>query len=136
MKWKQLREGETNHELIWLAVSGASFVVAGTWLKSRLPLPQCLFHQLTGEPCPTCGATRCLRDLLGRHFKEAFLWNPVVFCALVGIILFDFYALAVLLLRLPRARPSPVSRGAANRLRAVAITVVAANWVYLIVAGR
>jgi len=136
MEWRQLREGEIDHELIWLSVSGTSLGMATAWLKSPLPLPACVFHQLTGMPCPACGATRCVRDFIGGHFAAAFAWNPLVFCALTGIIVFDFYALAVLLFRLPRARLSITSGTVANALRFAAVALVATNWLYLIGAGR
>ncbi|MGB8354106.1 MAG: DUF2752 domain-containing protein [Chthoniobacteraceae bacterium] len=136
MEWRPLCKGEIDHEFLWLAVSGASLGVAAAWMKSPLPLPACVFHQLTGMPCPTCGATRCVRDFIGGHFGAAFAWNPLVFCALTGIVLFDFYALAVLLFRLPRARISITSRTVGNWLRFAVIVLVATNWMYLIEAGR
>lgn len=136
MEWRQLRKGEIDHELIWLSVSGASFGMAAAWLKSPLPLPACVFHQLTGIPCPACGATRCVRDFIGGHFGAAFAWNPLVFCALIGVIFFDFYALTVLLFRLPRARPAITSSTVANALRFAVVALIATNWLYLIGAGR
>lgn len=37
----------------------------------------CLFHRLTGEPCPTCGTTRGLLALTRGAWRESFLWNPM-----------------------------------------------------------
>lgn len=136
MVCRRLRSNEIDHEIVWLAVSLASFALAAVWLKLRLPLPPCVFHKFTGFACPTCGATRCFFDLSGEHFGTAFFWNPLAFCALIGILLFDCYALAVLVFRLPRLRFDNLSRRAANKLRIAAALMIVLNWIYLVHAGR
>lgn len=136
MTWRRLQPNEFDHELVWLAVSLASFALAAAWLALRLPVPPCVFHRCTGFACPTCGATRCFFDLSRGHFSVAFFWNPLAFCALIGIFLFDAYALVVLLFRLPRLRFEGISRRTANKLRGVAALILALNWAYLIHASR
>jgi hypothetical protein len=136
MNWRHRRANEIDHELVWLAVSTASFALAVVWLKLRLPFPVCVFHKFTGFACPTCGSTRCFLDLSGGHFGPAFFWNPLAFCALAGILLFDCYALAVLLFRQPRLRFDNIPRRVANKLRPVAALAIALNWLYLVHAGR
>jgi len=136
MEWRRLREKEIDHEFLWLAVSTVSIALGVVWLKAGLPAPGCVFHNFTGFACPTCGGTRCLRDFVAGHYWAAFVWNPLVFCVLVWTVLFDLYAILVLFLRLPRARISHVSSGTATGLRVVAVAMIAANWMYLIAAGR
>jgi len=36
----------------------------------------CLFKEVTGIPCPSCGTTRSLIELMRGNVKEAFLINP------------------------------------------------------------
>ena len=41
-------------------------------------LPSCVFKQLAGIPCPTCGATRSLVYLARGEVTASFLMNPAV----------------------------------------------------------
>ena len=53
-------------------------------------LPDCIFARM-GVVCPSCGATRCVRELFSGHWKAAFLLHPFVFCL-------SFYLAAALVL--------------------------------------
>src|SRR5216684_7871602 len=106
---RQLAFGETYHELVWLSVSFVSLAVAATWFAVGLPWPRCLFHDLTGFPCITCGATRSAVQFFHGHFLSALRWNPLVFAALCGLSIFDAYAFAVVIARVPRLRFSQLS---------------------------
>ena len=44
---------------------------------ARSLLPQCLVHQLTGHPCPTCGMTRSFIAMSRGDVREALLWHPL-----------------------------------------------------------
>lgn len=37
----------------------------------------CIFYNLTGIPCPSCGMTRAYLALFQGDFKEAFLYHPL-----------------------------------------------------------
>jgi len=39
----------------------------------------CVFHWVTGHPCPTCGATRCWLALAQGHWLDAWRYNPLWF---------------------------------------------------------
>ena len=135
MNWRRRQPNELDHELLWLAISSVSFLGAVVWLKLGLPWPVCLFHEFTHHACLTCGATRCLLALLGGHFAAAFCWNPLVFCAFVGIVLFNLYALTVLLFNLPRLHFGNVPPATATGIRIFAVLAAVANWFYLLRAG-
>ena len=130
--WRPLREGELDHELIWASVSLVAVMGLLLSLKLQIPLPSCPFHDLTGYPCPTCGATRCFIQLSQGHFGPALKWNPGAFVAIIGLTLFDFYAALVVLLRLPRIRIAQFTPRAAKIARGVVWTVAALNWIYLL----
>lgn len=53
-------------------------------------LPDCIFARM-GVTCPSCGATRCVRELFSGHWKAAFYLHPFIFCL-------SFYLAAALLL--------------------------------------
>lgn len=36
----------------------------------------CLFHSITGKPCPTCGYTRAFKSVFVGDFRNSFLFNP------------------------------------------------------------
>ena len=77
------QRGEIDHELIWLSVSLVSLTIAALWLAIGLPWPRCVFHELTGLPCVTCGMTRCGIQFFHGHFLAALKWDPLVFAAAV-----------------------------------------------------
>src|SRR6266481_8233482 len=127
----QLEPGETDHELIWLAVSLGSLALATAWFTLGLPWPRCVFHDLTGLPCVTCGMTRSAIQFLHGHFFAALKWNPLVFALLWGVVAFDLYALVTLAMRGPRLRI--VFRQAERKYaRGVIVAVLALNWFYLL----
>jgi Protein of unknown function (DUF2752) len=129
--WRLLRPHELDHELLWLMISVAAVVCSAVWLYAGLPWPVCWFHELTGRPCATCGATRAAIAFLHGDFSGSWQWNPLAFALYCAIALFDSYAVFVLVTRGPRVR---VSFGAAEKkmFQAFAVAVLALNWVYLL----
>jgi hypothetical protein len=128
---RPLQPGEINHELIWLTVSVGSIAMAGIWLWLGLPWPRCAFHGLTGHPCLTCGMTRSAIRFFHGDFIGALRWNPLVFVALCGLVIFDAYAFSVLAMRAPRLRVINFTPAERNFLRAIVVVVLLANWIYL-----
>jgi len=132
---RRLQRGGIDHELIWLSVSVVSLTSAALWLALGLPWPVCVFHQLTGLPCLTCGMTRCGIEFFHGHFFAALKWNPLVFALLWGVIAFDLYALAAIALRRPRLRI--LFRQAEKKYaRGVIVAALALNWFYLVLHWR
>jgi len=123
---------EPDHELIWLAVSASSIAGGAVWLAFALPWPRCAFLAVTGLPCVTCGATRCTIAFLRGDFLSALSWNPLAFAALCALVVFDLYAVIVLVGRMPRLRIVDWSVGEKNMVRIAAISLLALNWIYLL----
>ena len=133
MRLRVLRVGkdQIDHELLWLSVSLVSFSIAAAWLAIGLPWPRCVFHELTGLPCVTCGMTRCAIQFFHGHFLAALKWNPLVFAMLCGVAAYDLYAFASLATGAPRLRIA--FREAERRyLRVIVISLLALNWIYLL----
>jgi len=132
---RRLGADETDHELIWLCVSVASAIGAWLWLRLGYPVPRCVWHELTGIPCPSCGATRSVIALLAGKWTAAFLLNPLIFFGALSVALYDIYAAAVLAASAPRLRLNPLSRRTSNIIRLTILAAVASNWVWLIHRG-
>ena len=127
--YRPLAPGETDVELLTLATSAGCAVTAGSWALAGLPLPRCAFHSITGCPCPTCGATRCLLALVHGHPLAALAWNPMAFAAIAILIPLNIYSALVLAGRLPRARLS-LGPAEGRFLRLASFLLLAANWAY------
>ncbi|MBE7064038.1 MAG: DUF2752 domain-containing protein [Ruminococcaceae bacterium] len=52
------------------------------WMSERVPA--CIFLK-NGILCPSCGATRCIRDMSLGAFSSAFRYNPFVFSLVLYI---------------------------------------------------
>jgi hypothetical protein len=95
-------------------------------------LPACPVRALTGWPCPTCGATRAALALADLDLGAAFVWNPLAAAALLLLVAGGLLAASLAALgRLP-AEPKTLPFAA----RWAVAAALAANWVYLIWAGR
>jgi hypothetical protein len=132
ISWRRIAASEINHELIWLSISLAALAGAVVWFALRLPWPRCMFLAITGHPCMTCGATRSAIAFLHGQFLTAWRWNPLVFVFLCGVVLYDFYAAAVLTLRAPRLRISHFTSPEKKWVRVLFIALLALNWIYLL----
>jgi len=112
---RHLPPGEPDLELLALGGSAGAVAWRAAWITAGLPLPHCAFRAMTGCPCPTCGATRCVLALLHGHAGAALAWNPLVFCGLAAIAVLNLYAAAVLAGRFPPGAPVTQPRGSAHR---------------------
>lgn len=54
-------------------------------------IPVCLFHYLTGLPCPGCGLTRAFSSLLHGEGQAAFAYHPFAFILLPLFVLIAAY---------------------------------------------
>ena len=80
------------HFVLCGMASAYPFYHSCTFLQYRMDhpthwLPPCLFHFVTGLPCPGCGGTRAFVSLLKGDLIHSFLYHPVVpFCFLLYVI--------------------------------------------------
>ncbi len=130
--WRRLNPTETDHELVWLIFSVGSLALAASWFALGLPWPRCVFHELTGLPCMTCGMTRCAVQFFHGHLLAAMKWNPLVFAALLGLVAFDLYAIITLATRAPRLRIGFCTHRAKTIVRLSVVAALAVNWIYLL----
>jgi len=129
---RKLRAGEIDHEAIWAAVLVATGGAGWIWLQLRLPTPQCMLYGLTGIPCPGCGATRGMTCLLHGDFAGALAWNPLFTLGALLSGLYIVFAAFTLAFRLPRIRFERLEASELRWIRWSVISVIAANWAYLL----
>ena len=61
---------------------------AATWVFLRLPTPDCVFHLLTGYPCPSCGMTRMAIALFHGDWLTALRMQPLGLLLLFTAVLY------------------------------------------------
>lgn len=121
-----------DHELIWLVVSVTAGAMGLLAFWFGLHWPRCPFLAITGFPCLTCGATRATIAFMHGNFPLAWWWNPLASLALCGVVLFDLYAIAVLVSRSARIRIVDWTRVEKNFARIAVVSLLALNWIYLL----
>ena len=107
-------------------------VVAAPFLPALAAgAPSCPFHAVTGIPCLTCGGTRTLLALARLDPGAALAWNPLVALAAAALVGGGLVALfrAFAGRGVPDVPPRPW-------LRAALALALAANWAFVIAAGR
>jgi hypothetical protein len=115
--------------LIWGAAALAAAFLAPFAARWAPLLPDCLFRELTGLPCPTCGSTHAALALARLDLREAIAFNPL---ATTGAFVFLLGGAAAAVASLA-GRPLSEPRLSGPAPRAAALLAVAANWVWLLV---
>ncbi len=108
----------------WAALVGAVAFLADLLGRSA---PLCLFKQLTGIPCLTCGSMRGVMSLARGDLAGAWWCNPLMFSVAV---LF----LTALLVRVVLARAVVVDLSRRQRAVAwsLAVAAILLNWAHVI----
>lgn len=119
--------GDKSLGLYWGGVAIAS-AVAAPWAREAAALvPACVFHSLTGLPCPTCGGTHAALALSRLDFAGAFAANPLAAAAGILFVAGGGIAGAAALAGRPFSEPR-----LGPRARWTAILALAINWIYLL----
>jgi len=71
---------------LWAVAALGAIALVPLWQPFSSALPLCPLRTLTGLPCPTCGATRAAEAMLGGHFLDAVLYNPLVTLAALAFL--------------------------------------------------
>jgi hypothetical protein len=128
------RAGATPLGVIFLACGVVVAAAVGLLHLDHLPVTFCAFKAVTGVPCMGCGTTRAFARLFHLDLPGAVSMNPLSAAIALGLIPWGMADLALL----PRGRALEleVSPRLAPLVRVTAVSLVFANWAYLIVAGR
>ncbi len=129
---RPLAPEETDHERLWFGVSTGAFALAAVWLALNLPWPTCAFHQITGHPCPTCGATRAAIALFHGNIFAAWHWNPLALAFYGLLAVCNVYALTAISAGAPRLRIVQVAPAEKRFWLGLAAALALVNWGYLL----
>jgi hypothetical protein len=94
----------------------------------------CGFKAMTGIPCPTCGATRCLISVARLDLRTAFEMNPLIF--VLGVFLAAWAVTDSILWVRRRSLGLEVQKGWGIPIAIFAAVMAFVNWVHLILVGR
>jgi hypothetical protein len=98
----------------------------------------CLIKQVTGLPCPSCGATRSIILFVNGDFKDAMFYNPIGIILLIIMIsapvwiAIDFFREKESLFRFYRKSEEVIKQ---KRFAIPAILLVLTNWMWNIYKG-
>jgi Protein of unknown function (DUF2752) len=118
----------TSLGLIWGAVALAATLLGPLATRWAPLLPGCLFRELTGLPCPTCGSAHAALALARLDLREAIAFNPLT---AIGALVFLLGGAAAAVASLT-GRPLREPRLSGAAPRAAALLAVAANWAWLL----
>ncbi|MFN2464070.1 MAG: DUF2752 domain-containing protein [Candidatus Dormibacteria bacterium] len=108
------------------ACLATAWVLPGLWSRGLNPIPPCLFHTVTGQPCPFCGGTRSFVAMAHGQLGAAahvFPIGPALFLGLVAAVLYSSWAVATgRRVRLHMDQPTR------QLVTLVAVAVLLVNW--------
>lgn len=114
--------------LTWGALALTAVLLAPLATDLAPRLPGCLFRELTGLPCPTCGTTRAALALVRLDLAGAIAFNPLATLGALVFLLGGVAAAAVCVAG--RALPAPRLFGSGPR--SAALLAIVANWAWLL----
>lgn len=127
------RPAELVH-MVWGPIAVLFIITAGFFKNIAPHLPNCVFHEITGFPCPTCGGTRSLIALSQFDLGLSFMLNPLVPLFALGLIVFSLLFLAGAVTK--RSVKITLTERGKRIIRYSVLFLIALNWIFLIVTGR
>ncbi len=121
---------------------GTLSVASITWLGWNISnpasdLPGCLFRLVTGIPCPSCGITHSMMDIVQLRFSDAIYDNILGFPATIMLAIVPLLIITDIAFRKQyfiicyRRMESVLQRN--SLLAGLLVILVALNWAYLII---
>jgi hypothetical protein len=117
--------------IIWGGLAILLMAAGGLARNHLQGLPECVFKDITGIPCLTCGGTRSIAALSRFDFVGSFVFNPLAMVSALTAILFSLLILLGMIFK--RAFNLSLTAAEARVLRYSAGATIVANWLYLIV---
>jgi len=105
---------------------------AGHFLPVCTFFPDCVFHSLTGIPCPTCGSTRAIEQMSHGNVSASIASNPLIALCFMAALLCFLYSVAARVCGFSRISIA-CTDSEKNIFSATAFFIVLTNWLYLII---
>ena len=125
------RKSELQVGLYYTIIGILGFVLANFIDDLPRLIPPCMFHAITGIPCPACGGSRT--GILLSHFQvlDALTLNPLFFILFLALAVWGLNTITGLL----SGRNLVVELSDAERkiMRWIILLAIPINWLYLIV---
>lgn len=115
---------------IWGGLALATVALSPLWIHFIGLLRPCIFREVTGIPCPSCGTTRGVLALMDGRVLDALALNPMMATAFVVFLAGGMIAplWAWRDGRLPRiGHPLPIW------IRVAIVVVILANWAWVVI---
>lgn len=114
-----------------LAGWGWLFVASRQSVSSFTP---CVFKNITGIPCPSCGSTRAVVAILNGRFMEAFLLNPLGYLLIILAIALPIWLLVDLITKKEKIRTLFHQLNSFTKSHPIFLfsflTLIAINWIW------
>jgi hypothetical protein len=94
--------------------------------------PDCVFKELTGMPCPTCGATRSVVHLAHGEIISAIAMNPLITLCLITATVYFVASIVLVAFDLPRVT-FILDDKETNVTKVIAVMILLIQWAYLII---
>ncbi|MCD7937653.1 MAG: DUF2752 domain-containing protein [Tannerellaceae bacterium] len=118
--------------VLLLSLAGSLWLYLNRMGYSWIP-GGCLFHEITGLPCPACGSTRAVLACMNGHYQAAFFINPL---GLLTVLLFSLFCIWILwdlltyrdsFYRFYRRAEEKIRK---REIACIFILTVVANWIW------
>lgn len=129
---RQRKSGHIEFGIIYGGIALIALAVVRFLPALTTVLPSCLFRDITGMPCPTCGSTRALLRLSHGDVPGSLAMNPLLSVILIIAIISFLYGGLTLL---PGAKRICISLSGREKetIRSLVILLFLVHWGYLIV---
>jgi len=132
MTWRPPDREDRQVAMLWAVCSGLAVLLRPLWVSAAGFMPECVWHDWTGWPCPGCGSTRAMLNLLRGDLSGALAFNPLAAAAATTFLIGGFVAPVWLACGGLRPQLAPRHRPA---FIAAAVSAFAANWAWLYASG-
>jgi hypothetical protein len=120
--------------MVWGPIAVLFIITAGFFKNIAPRLPNCVFHEITGFPCPTCGGTRSLIALSQFDLVSSFMYNPLVLLFAAGLIVFSTLFLIGAVTK--KSFKIALTERWKKAIRYAVIALFVFNWLFLILVHR
>jgi len=132
VKWRTMTSSEHQLAWIWGGLVLATVALSPLWIHLAPMLRPCVFREVTGIPCPSCGTTRGVLALIDGRPLEALTLNPLMaagFAAfLAGGVIAPIWAWRV-------GQVPNIEHPVPMWLRVSIVLVIIANWIWVVISS-